>query len=76
MVVRAGLAGHNTIERAIEALPANRILGVILNGADQISEVGYYGYYGYGYNYARGRRGRFDWRSLLRLGRGGQAKQP
>ncbi|HEX4951195.1 MAG TPA: CpsD/CapB family tyrosine-protein kinase [Blastocatellia bacterium] len=55
MVVRAGLAGHSTVERAIEALPANRILGVVLNGADQMSEVGYYGYYGYGYGYARQR---------------------
>lgn len=53
VVVRAGLAGHSTIERAIEALPANRILGVVLNGADQMSEVGYYGYYGYGYGYSR-----------------------
>jgi capsular exopolysaccharide synthesis family protein len=50
VVVRAGLAGHSTVERAIEALPANRILGVVLNGADQMSEVGYYGYYGYGRN--------------------------
>lgn len=53
VVVRAGLAGHSTVERAIEALPANRILGVVLNGADQMSEVGYYGYYGYGYGYSR-----------------------
>lgn len=51
MVVRSGLAGHSTIERAIDALPANRILGVVLNGADQAAEVGYYGYYGYGYGY-------------------------
>ncbi len=53
IVVRAGLAGHSTVERAIEALPSNRILGVVLNGADQMSEVGYYGYYGYGYGYSR-----------------------
>lgn len=53
VVVRAGLAGHSTVERAIEALPSNRILGVVLNGADQMSEVGYYGYYGYGYGYNR-----------------------
>ena len=53
VVVRAGVAGHSTVERAIEALPSNRILGVVLNGADQMSEVGYYGYYGYGYGYSR-----------------------
>ena len=50
VVVRAGMAGHNTVERAIEALPGSRVLGVVLNGVDQMSEVGYYGYYGYGYN--------------------------
>ncbi len=50
VIVRAGMAGHNTVERAIEALPGSRILGVVLNGVDQMSEVGYYGYYGYGYN--------------------------
>lgn len=72
MIVRAGLAGHGTIERAIEALPANRILGVVLNGADQTSEVGYYGYYSYGYNYSRqkSKPGGIGWRNLLRLGRG------
>lgn len=71
MVVRAGMAGHNTIERAIEALPANRILGVVLNGADEISEAGYYGYYDYGYNYSRykTRRGGFDWRRIFRHSR-------
>ncbi len=50
VIVRAGMAGHNTVERAIEALPGSRVLGVVLNGVDQMSEVGYYGYYGYGYN--------------------------
>ena len=49
VIVRAGMAGHNTVERAIEALPGSRVLGVVLNGVDQMSEVGYYGYYGYGY---------------------------
>lgn len=68
MVVRAGLAGHSTIQRAMEALPTNRILGVVLNGADQISEVGYYGYYGYGYNYSKHKgNGVGGWRNLLRL---------
>jgi Mrp family chromosome partitioning ATPase len=69
MVVRAGLAGHSTIERAIEALPANRILGVVLNGADQTSEVGYYGY-GYNYSRQKSKLGGFGWRNLLRPGRG------
>lgn len=72
VVVRAGLAGHSTVERAIEALPSNRILGVVLNGADQMSEVGYYGYYGYGYGYSRQK----ETQSLLeRLGLGPLAER-
>ena len=72
VVVRAGLAGHSTVERAIEALPSNRILGVVLNGADQMSEVGYYGYYGYGYGYSRQKESQ----SLLeRLGLGALAER-
>lgn len=69
VVVRAGMAGHSTVERAIEALPSNRILGVVLNGADQVSELGYYGYYGYGY--ANGYQRQKEQASLLdRLGLG------
>ena len=74
VVVRAGLAGHSTVERAIEALPQNRILGVVLNGADQMSEVGYYGYYGYGYGYGYGNNRQGEKQSLLeRLGLGSLA---
>ena len=74
VVVRAGLAGHSTVERAIEALPQNRILGVVLNGADQMSEVGYYGYYGYGYGYGYGNNRQSEKQSLLdRLGLGSLA---
>ncbi len=69
MVVRAGLAGHSTIERAMEALPSNRILGVVLNGADQMSEVGYYGYYGYGYGYGyRKNKEQSSWLERIGLG--------
>lgn len=74
VVVRAGLAGHSTVERAIEALPHNRILGVVLNGADQMSEVGYYGYYGYGYGYGYNRQNQKQ--SLLeRFGLGSLAER-
>jgi len=89
MVVRAGLAGHSTVERAIEALPSNRILGVVLNGADQMSEVGYYGYYGYGYGYNRQKESqsfldklglgplaeRFKWKSRKESSASGETKQ-
>ena len=49
LVVRAGLAPYETVEKAIEALPQDRILGVVLNGADPATESGYYDYY---YSYA------------------------
>lgn len=49
LVVRAGMAGGEVIEKAIESLPQGRILGVVLNGAEMIGESGYYDYY---YNYA------------------------
>lgn len=76
IVVRAGLAGHSTVERAIEALPHNRILGVVLNGADQMSEVGYYGYYGYGYGYGYGGGRQNERQSLLdRIGLGSLAER-
>lgn len=76
IVVRAGLAGHSTVERAIEALPHNRILGVVLNGADQMSEVGYYGYYGYGYGYGYGNNRQNERQSLLeRIGLGSLAER-
>lgn len=76
VVVRAGLAGHSTVERAIEALPHNRILGVVLNGADQMSEVGYYGYYGYGYGYGYGNNRPGEKQSLLdKLGLGALAER-
>jgi len=50
LVVRAGMAPYETVEKAIDALPRERILGVVLNGAEHIREAGYYDYY---YNYAR-----------------------
>jgi capsular exopolysaccharide synthesis family protein len=76
VVVRAGLAGHSTVERAIEALPQQRILGVVLNGADQMSEVGYYGYYGYGYGYGYGNSRQPEKQSLLeKIGLGALAER-
>ncbi len=50
MVVRAGLAPYETVEKAIDALPRGRILGVVLNGAIHIKDSEYYDSY---YNYAR-----------------------
>ncbi len=49
LVVRAGMALYETVEKAIAALPQSRILGVVLNGAEHIKDADYYNYY---YNYA------------------------
>jgi capsular exopolysaccharide synthesis family protein len=62
MVVRAGAAPYHTVERAIEALPAGRVLGVVLNGAEQAEEPGYYDYYYH--DGKRGERQLFDWGKL------------
>lgn len=47
LVVRAGLAPYETVEKAIEALPVAKMLGVVLNGAENVQEAGYYDYYYY-----------------------------
>lgn len=64
MVIRAGMANYETVEKAIEALPAAKMLGVVLNGAEHAKEAGYYDYY---YHYAhREERRRSLWSKLLR----------
>ncbi len=50
LVVRAGMAPYETVEKAIDVLPPGRILGVVLNSAEHLSGADYYDYY---YNYAR-----------------------
>jgi len=50
LVIRAGVAPYETVEKAIEALSRSRILGIVLNGAEHLREAGYYDYY---YYYAR-----------------------
>lgn len=63
LVVRAGLASYDTVEKAIGMLPANRILGVVLNGADHPDEANYYDYY---YNYSHGRPRPHTWWEKLK----------
>lgn len=53
MVVRAGAAPYSTVEQAIEALPAGRFLGVVLNGAHEAD-----------HNKRYGKRRLFDWLSF------------
>ncbi len=61
LVVRAGMASYDTVEKAIEALPSGKMLGVVLNGVEHIEEAGYYDYY---YDSQRGQR-RSVWNKLL-----------
>jgi Mrp family chromosome partitioning ATPase len=46
LVVRAGATPHELVTRAIAALGRERILGVVLNRAEEPSHAGY-GYYQY-----------------------------
>ncbi|MDX2034375.1 MAG: CpsD/CapB family tyrosine-protein kinase [Blastocatellia bacterium] len=62
MVVRSGLAPYETVEKAVEVLPHDRILGVVLNDADPVTEGSYYDYY---YSYSdREHRRRSFWEKL------------
>ena len=52
LVVSANTTPYPLDKRAVEAIGASRILGVVLNRAERSTMVGGYGdYYGYGYGY-------------------------
>ena len=55
LVVRAGMAPYETVEKAIDVLPPGRILGVVLNSAEHLSGADYYDYYNYSRREARHR---------------------
>lgn len=59
MVVRAEVAPYETVAQAIGLLPAERILGVVLNGAAHLEETDHYDYY-YNHNRRAPRRSLFD----------------
>lgn len=71
MVVRAEMAPYETVEKALATLPASRMLGVVLNGADHDRDSGYYDYY-----YQDSRRAERDnsWRGWLRAMVGGSRR--
>jgi Mrp family chromosome partitioning ATPase len=46
-VVRAGRSPYRLIQRALDAVGKNRILGVVLNAVDESVDVAGYNYYGY-----------------------------
>jgi Mrp family chromosome partitioning ATPase len=47
LVVSAQSTPYPMVQRAIEAIGAKRILGVVLNRAEKIGPTGSYNYYGY-----------------------------
>ncbi len=51
LVIRAGMAPHDVVEKSIAAISPHKILGVVLNGAEDLQEANYYHYY-----YDSGRR--------------------
>jgi Mrp family chromosome partitioning ATPase len=56
LVIRAGQSPFVLVQQAIEALGAEKIIGVLLNATENASTRQQNGYYGYGYGYG-GRRG-------------------
>jgi protein-tyrosine kinase len=57
LVVRAGRTPHQAIQRAVDTLGQDRILGVVLNGVEAGS-LADYDTYGYGYGYGLANDGR------------------
>lgn len=54
LVIAAGRTPYRLVERAVNALGRERILGAVLNRVEQSTVAGgYYNYYGYGYYGAR-----------------------
>jgi capsular exopolysaccharide synthesis family protein len=45
LVIRAGQAQYPAVQKAVDAIGRDRILGVVLNGADHIEAAGYRRYY-------------------------------
>ena len=62
LVVNAGTTPHSFVSRAVEAIGRSRILGVVLNRADQADETGDE------YSYSYGRSKRVSSRSWFRFG--------
>jgi capsular exopolysaccharide synthesis family protein len=50
IVVRAFVTPYPLVQRVVEAVGHDKVLGVVLNHAEQSPQSGYYGY-GYGYSY-------------------------
>jgi Mrp family chromosome partitioning ATPase len=62
LVVSAQSTPYPMVQRAVEAIGANHIIGVVLNRADKIGPTGSYNYYGYANREIKTKRRRwFGW---------------
>ena len=49
LVIRAGATPYGLVQRAVQALGRDRLLGVVMNCTDEgVTQHGYDAYYGYG----------------------------
>jgi capsular exopolysaccharide synthesis family protein len=55
LVIQAGKTSYAMIQRAVEAIGRNRILGAVLNRAEDLTGPGGYDYYSYYDSYGKGR---------------------
>ncbi len=67
-VIRAGRSPYRLIQRALDAVGRNRIIGVVLNAVKESDDVVGYGYYGYYGQPAERKKNRIG-PSFLRAGR-------
>jgi hypothetical protein len=65
LVVSAKTTPYPLVQRAVEAIGAERVLGVVLNRADEAEAMPGY-YYSYAYSYGTSRKDRSWWRLLRR----------
>ena len=65
LVVRAGFAAYEIVEQATEAMTAHRLIGAVLNGAENLRETRYYSdYLEYSKGQSDGKNG-FGWQTLV-----------
>jgi Mrp family chromosome partitioning ATPase len=64
LVVRAAYAPYETVEQATEALSSHRLIGAVLNGAENLRETRYYSeYLDYSKDHSEGHNG-FGWQNI------------
>ena len=65
LVVRAGFAAYEIVEQAAEAMTSHRLIGAVLNGAENLRETRYYSdYLEYSKEQSDGKNG-FGWQTFV-----------